>query len=264
MFNSHEQLHSKGHYRRLQHRECSPEGPAPADGVETSSFTPISTKGWSLFLGSCLLSCVFSAINLLSLTSAQVRIAIPGPLGTPTVYMGLETLRDHDRRLCRSRVTFPRMFSIFRGQDIHRREHIHAPDDKTVLNFGEEISAYVEFYVPDYGLENCTLSVKRGASSNVRAGERADESIEIWLLEREGSLSNKTFLDNLHFSYGFESFTPPFFCPSRSHLFFQWRCPTTGCNVHIPLEGVTALTAAVGSKEQTGFRLNQFEAMSCI
>ncbi|OCH83911.1 hypothetical protein OBBRIDRAFT_742499, partial [Obba rivulosa] len=198
--------------------------------------------GWTLFLSTCIISIVLSAENIILLSALQTRRVIPHSTKMPTVYMGLEALRSQNSSMCRSRSTFAKSFSVFHADDVSGKQRVHVPDDRTTLSFGGEVSAFVNFYIPNYGLENCNLTAKRVASL-ANPAVKPDANIEVWLLSNEAiSDGGIIFLDTLYFSYNLEFTTKPFFCSSCSHMFFQRRCPAEGCKVQIPLEGVTAMS----------------------
>ena len=65
-------------------------------------------------------------------------------------------------------------------------------------------------------------------------------------------------LDTLAFAPGREATSRAFHCPGRAHVFFEWRCeaPAPGCEVVLPLEGVTSLSESLrlpsGCRASTG------------
>ncbi|EMD38052.1 hypothetical protein CERSUDRAFT_93574 [Gelatoporia subvermispora B] len=201
-----------------------------------------SWNGWTLFLAACILSAALSAINLSILSAVQTIRVLPTPMKTPSVYIGLDSLRGKNNTLCRSRVTYPESVATFEKENVRGRTRLHAPGDKMILELGGTKSAYVDFRIPDYGLENCTLSLKRNDTSSPPALTQYAANVEIWLLQDEGKLKNKVLLDTLNFANETQSTTAPFFCPAQSHLFFQLRCPGEGCHVQIPLQNVTAMS----------------------
>ncbi|EMD38087.1 hypothetical protein CERSUDRAFT_93607 [Gelatoporia subvermispora B] len=223
-----------------------------------------SWNGWTWFLAACILSAALSAINLGALSAVQTIRSLPTPIKTPSVYMGLDTLRGKNNTLCRSRVTYPESVATFEKANIRGRTRLHAPGDKMILEFGDTTSAYINFRIPDYGLENCTLSLKCNDTSTYLDQTQFTASVEIWLLQNEGKLRDKVLLDTLTFANGAEPTTAPFFCAAQSHVFFHLRCPGEGCQVQIPLQNVTAMTAGVDSRLQTGLSLTQYEALTCI
>jgi len=120
-----------------------------------------------------------------------------------------------------------------------------------------QISAHVDYYVPDYGLNNCTITIKSVPDPYTIHNENS--SIEIWRLSESGSLAGKFLLGTLTLSEGtsMESTTGPFYCPSRSHMFFQWRCPQEDCRVNLQLEGVTTMSESVVIGLINGFVINE-------
>ncbi|KIM90103.1 hypothetical protein PILCRDRAFT_811817 [Piloderma croceum F 1598] len=221
-------------------------------------------SGLYFFLVSCTIALVISAFNsaFLSVTNSYQIFATSKPSRAPSVYMGLENLPPN-KSVCRSRMTFPKQFATFRGDNLNGMTPVHAPGDKVSLSFGGEISAHVDYYVPDYGLNNCTVTIK--SIADPYPVRNANSTVEIWRLSDSGSLSDKVLLGTLTLSQGtsMESTTKPFYCPSRSHMFFQWRCPQKDCSINLPLEGVTTMTASAESLTKTGIRLNQYELLSC-
>ena len=220
-------------------------------------------SGFYFFLVSCTIALIISACNsaFLSVTNSYQLFATSKPSRAPSVYMGLEKLPPNTN-VCRSRMTFPKQFATFREDNLNEMTPVHAPGDKVSLSFGGEvrsfflyviwhtlnveaslqISAHVGYYVPDYGLNNCTVTIKSIADPYpVRS---ANFSVEIWRLSDSSSLSDKILLGTLTLSQGIsmESTTEPFYCPSRSHMFFQWRCPQKDCSINLPLEGVTTMS----------------------
>ena len=147
----------------------------------------------------------------------------------------------------------------------------------------------IEAYVPDYGLENCTFIVH---SSNVTHPGQG-RSVNVYLLPtgKPGDSQGAKFLERLAFIPGKDSTSRPFHCPSRSHVHLELRCDEDDCVVEIPLQGVTSKSKShmqprIGSRMtdpghvpraaassipapflqtvETGFRLNQYEAVDCI
>ncbi|OCH88791.1 hypothetical protein OBBRIDRAFT_733742 [Obba rivulosa] len=225
---------------------------------------PIWSRGWTLFLVACIFSAALSAINLATLSTVRTIHALPTPIRTPSVYMGLDTLRGKNSSLCRSRVTYPESAATFDGDKIRTKTWVLMRNDNMTLRFGGGVSAYLDFRIPDYGLENCTLSLKRNDSSPSSHQGLNFAEVEIWLLSNEGKLTDKVLVDTLRFAKGTEDTTPPFFCPAQSHVFFQLRCLVEDCQIQIPLQNVTAMTARLDSRLQTSFSLTQYEALSCI
>lgn len=70
-------------------------------------------------------------------------------------------------------------------------------------------------------------------------------SIDVFMIPSENDLTHKIFLDTIELIPGRESTTRPFFCPSRSHIFFEWRCAAEDCKIEFPMEGVTSLSKAI-------------------
>ena len=223
-----------------------------------------SNFGRQFFLISCAIALIISAFNsaFLATSNSYQSFAKSKPRHTPSVYMGLENLQP-DTSVCRSRMTFPKHFATFRGDDVLDMTQVHAPGDKVMLSFGGEVcrlyilyqqnrrltylqvSAHIDYYVPDYGLENCTITIKSIADPYTL--NHANSSIEIWRLSGSSSLSGKVLLGTLTHSASttMESTTDPFYCPSRSHMYFQWRCPQEDCRVNFPLEGVTTMSKQI-------------------
>ncbi|KAI9060771.1 hypothetical protein FKP32DRAFT_1595092 [Trametes sanguinea] len=144
---------------------------------------PLSeSSAWKLFLTTCTAVLALSALNLLSLSSAaslsslssaaaqnraaQARLRA-GELKRPSVYLGLDRV-PVEPGYCRSRGTFPRRFWTYDADAGARAvlERVHAPDDKTTLRFGGPVRVVVDAYIPDHGLENCTLSLRRIPASS--------------------------------------------------------------------------------------------------
>ncbi len=100
----------------------------------------------------------------------------------------------------------------------------------------------MDFYVPDYNLENCTLTFQSVLSVRVAVETPETFEMEVWLSRGSASLLEKIFLDRLRYSPGTESTTVPFYCPSRSHIFLQIKCPAERCKIDFPLEGVTSMS----------------------
>jgi hypothetical protein len=219
-------------------------------------------SGFYFFIVSCTIALIISAFNsaFLSVTNSYQLFATSKPTRAPSVYMGLENLPP-DTSVCRSRMTFPKQFATFRDDNLNEMTPVHAPGDKVTLSFGREvrpffsmsydtlkcrgflqISAHVGYYVPDYGLNNCTVTIK--SIPDPYPVRSANSSVEIWMLSDSSSLSNKVLLGTLTLSQGtaMESTTKPFYCPSRSNMFFQWRCPQKDCSINLPLEGVTTMS----------------------
>ncbi len=109
--------------------------------------------------------------------------------------------------------------------------------------------------MPDYGLENCTLNLQRVATSQTHGETDAPTAnvhedlsfnIDVYLLPGVTAADRKSavFLDALSFAPGTHAVTRPFHCPSRSQIFFEWRCTSEDCEnrIVIPLEGVTSLS----------------------
>ncbi|KAJ7506560.1 hypothetical protein B0H11DRAFT_235225 [Mycena galericulata] len=213
-------------------------------------------EGWNFFVGACLVSLLLSTINITLLSVSTSFHALPKPQITPSVYIGLENLpRNLDR--CRSRMTFPTGIYTFRDDKIHATTLIHAPDDRATLEFGGRTSALLDFYVSDYGLENCTFTAKFLDHSVQR-------HLEIYKLEKPDDLQDRRTLGTLTLGPNQEeSTTDIFHCPSRTHIYLQLRCSSRDCRVQFPLEGVTSMTASAESLGKTGFRIVQYEALGC-
>ncbi|TFK91582.1 hypothetical protein K466DRAFT_582712 [Polyporus arcularius HHB13444] len=239
------------------------------------------TTAWNAFVWSCIGVLVLSSINLAFLsTSTTLRLAqdtlsparSPNTLKRPSVYLGLENV-VFEPSYCRSRGTFPKTFYTYDARDGPRAElqHLHAPDDKMSLTFGGPIHAVVDTYIPDYGLENCTLQLRRMSPSHPttdRPHTTRAFNIDIYLLPslNPADRARRVHIDMLSFAIGKESASKPFFCPSRSHVFFEWVCASDECEsqISIPLEGVTSLTASAESLTKTGFTVTQYESLKCI
>ncbi|KAF8514424.1 hypothetical protein BU17DRAFT_52585 [Hysterangium stoloniferum] len=221
-------------------------------------------NGWSFLLVSCAISLFISAVNMIFLSAPNAYSPAHAgiPTKAPSVYLGLETV-EIEKPLCRSRTSFPKTLSVFQGNDVKGRTQIHAPGDKARFDFGGEVSAYIEFYVPDYGLENCTLTGKFHDEPTASRPNKVSE-IDIWVLPDKEDLSSKVFLDTLRFSRRNESTSRVFYCPSRTRMYFQWHCPNKDCSIQFPLEGVTSMTASAASLSNSGFRLSQYEGVECV
>ncbi|OSC99594.1 hypothetical protein PYCCODRAFT_1438165 [Trametes coccinea BRFM310] len=255
----------------------------PASRRAPPRWPPSESSAWKLFLATCTAVLALSALNLLSLSSsaalstaaqnraAQARLRA-GELKRPSVYLGLDRV-PVDPGYCRSRGTFPKRFWTY-DADMGARavlERVHAPDDKTVLRFGGPVRVVVDTYIPDHGLENCTLSLRRiPTSPSSPSDDSPTQDIDVYLLPSASIHPESphgggaTYLDTLLYAPGRESTSRPFFCPSRGHVFFEWRCAARDCKVEFDLEGVTSLTASAASLSKTGFRITQYEGMQCI
>lgn len=114
-----------------------------------------------------------------------------------------------------------------------------------------QVHAVVEAYIPDYGLENCTLSLQH-TSPNIglpedgqKGNKDEDMAIDIYLIPSADEVDrpNGVHLDTLSFAPGRKSTTRPFHCPSQSTMYFEWRCTLpANCTIRLPLEGVTSLS----------------------
>ncbi|RPD61392.1 hypothetical protein L227DRAFT_574462 [Lentinus tigrinus ALCF2SS1-6] len=208
-----------------------------------------STAGWlsvqtarKFFISSCILSLAISATNLsyLSGSTALYMLGKQGPhmratkLKRPSVYVGLENVpRDPSR--CRSRVGYPGMVYTYDARDPGAvLTRVHGPNDNVTLTFGGPIRAVMDMYIADYGLEDCTLSL-RGPKEQV-----ATVKIDTYLVLSPGAGSNDAeFLDTLVFTSGEESYSRPFHCDSGRQVWTEWRCEEEGCVVRMPLQAVT-------------------------
>ncbi|KAI0648779.1 hypothetical protein C8Q79DRAFT_998772 [Trametes meyenii] len=230
---------------------------------------------WKFFVCSCVVAIVLSAVNLSSLSASATRrelqrVSTAQPhlesdLKRPSVYLGLEKVAVNPS-YCRSRGTFPKTFYTYDERDgpgagVHR---VHAPDDKMLLKFGGPIRAVVDTYVPDFGLENCTLSLRRVVDHEDSSLPDLAMKVDVYMLPALLVSGGGTYFDTLVYASGRESTTRPFHCPSRSHVFFEWRCEEKDCDIQIYLEGVTSMTASAASLGQSGFRITQYEALHCI
>ncbi|KAJ8488215.1 hypothetical protein ONZ51_g3683 [Trametes cubensis] len=231
---------------------------------------------WRVLVFSCVAALILSTINLLSLSARATILMAQGystymqprlsQLRQPSVYLGLENVPVNPLS-CRSRGTFPRRFYTYDANSLQPRlERVHGPDDKTTIAFGGSVRAVVDFYVPDYGLENCTLSLQRVSNGGFGMPDNTTGNIDVYIVHdaEVGIDPTATYLDTLSYISEQESTSRPFYCPSRSHVVFEWRCLTKDCVVYMPLEGVTSRTASGTSLSQTGFRVTQYEAMHCI
>ncbi|KAI0324259.1 hypothetical protein GY45DRAFT_433193 [Cubamyces sp. BRFM 1775] len=238
---------------------------------------------WKLFCASCVVALALSTANLISLsTSATSSLRSPvvqpvpplAALKKPSVYLGLDSV-PVDPTYCRSRGTFPKKFYTYDADAIgDGLKHVHAPDDKMTLHFGGSVRAVVDIYIPDHGLENCTVSVRRMADDAAGIPIRATADIDVYLVSsvespvapgnREHRDGGASYLDTLLFAAGHESSSRAFYCPSREHIYMEWRCPAKDCEIIVALEGVTSLTASAASLSKTGFQITQYEALSCV
>lgn len=147
-----------------------------------------------------------------------------------------------------------------------------------------QVRAVADVYIPDHGLENCTLNLRHMHGGDADASLSA-VGVEVYLrtsvdlVDGEGPT---TYLDTLLFAPGKESISRPFYCPSRSHVYLEWRCPARDCQVSLPLEGVTSMSmllsdclvlslidhgtsaSSPASLAKSGFRVTQYEALHCI
>ena len=107
----------------------------------------------------------------------------------------------------------------------------------------------VDFYIPDYGLENCTLSLRRAPNGGFGMPDNTTGSIDVYMVHdaEVGIDPAATYLDTLSYISEQESTSRAFHCPSRSHVVFEWRCLTKDCVVYMPLEGVTSRSELIGT-----------------
>ncbi|KAM5537652.1 hypothetical protein V8D89_008730 [Ganoderma adspersum] len=246
----------------------------------TSKISPgwlSESTAWKGLILTLILSLAISAVNLTFLSARNALLppssgsdsaATSQQLEYPNPYIGLErAARDPSR--CLSRRTFLDTFFMYDAREGPRATltHVHAPEDEVTLVFGGQIRAVIEAYVPDYGLENCTLIVHSSNATHPGQGR----SVDVYLLPtgKPGDGPRANFLNRLAFIPGKDSTSRPFHCPSRSHVHFELRCDEDDCMVQIPLQGVTSKTAssipASSLKTmETGFRLNQHEAVDYI
>lgn len=217
-------------------------------------------RAWAFFLGAVALSLVLSALNLSAISAEKTYNAVTYyATKTPSVYMGLERVKLKTP-MCRGRGSFPKRFYTVQGDDWQHRTHVHAPADKIRFQFGGHTSGMLDFYFPDVGLENCTLTTQGFRDSGSR--------FELYKLDNmRGDITGRELISTLDFSKHpgtFELTTKPFYCPSRTHMLFLWTCPDPGCKVDFPLAGVTHMTAGDKSRNATGLRLTQWEHLHCI
>ncbi|KAI0709720.1 hypothetical protein C8Q76DRAFT_777541 [Earliella scabrosa] len=262
---------------------------APQTYPKGSSGRVSETFAWRFFLYSCAAAIALSAVNLSLLStrgslsdayhSRKSSSSSADEPKRPSVYLGLENV-VFTPSYCRSRGTFPKTFYTYdaRHGPHAALQHVHAPDDRMTLTFGGPIRAVVDTYIPDHGLENCTLNLRRVRASDPLPhndstdGAQAHQSrafdIDVYLLPGldAPSRTRASHLSTLSFAEGTESVSRPFHCPSRSHVFLEWRCAADDCEnaIVVPLEGVTSLTASAESLGKTGFRVTQYEAVECI
>ncbi|EIW52134.1 uncharacterized protein TRAVEDRAFT_75256 [Trametes versicolor FP-101664 SS1] len=240
-------------------------GDKPRPGRSSESFF------WRLFIASCIVALALSALNLTALSAwTTISTLLPSTRPTaselkrPSPYLGLEKLAVEPSS-CRSRATFPKSFYTYdtRAGSNAELTRVHAPGDQATLIFGGPVRAVADVYVADYGLENCTLNLRRNKDAALPQGA---VDVEVYLrpaADRAGGVLS-TFLDVLTFAPGKESISRPFHCASGSHVFLEWRCPASNCRVSLPLEGVTSMTSTTTSPSKTGFRVTQYEALHCI
>jgi len=225
-------------------------------------------RGWGFFITACVIATILSAFNLSFLSVRQtlenMTVVDARARKTPTVYMGLENVKL-DRQRCRGRTSFPKQFWTFDAGDVSTLKRVHAHEDKTSFAFGGDVSAQMEWYTPDFGLENCTLSANFNSDSfpSVTAGS-ANYQIDVFALKKQGDLVDRVFLDTLTFAPGAETRTQPFYCPSQSYMYFEWDCKHRDCWIQFPLQGVTDMTSSGESLAKTGFRMIMHEALECI
>jgi hypothetical protein len=110
------------------------------DVLSPSSPLHSSHFGRRFFLISCAIALVISAVNsaFLAASNSYQSFAKSKPRHAPSVYMGLENLQP-DTSVCRSRMTFPKHFATFKGDDVLDMTQVHAPGDKVMLSFGGEV-----------------------------------------------------------------------------------------------------------------------------
>ncbi|KAL1941008.1 hypothetical protein VTO73DRAFT_7644 [Trametes versicolor] len=233
---------------------------------------------WKLLIASCVVSLVLSAANFSALsTYTTIRALNQSPpttrtaaseLKRPSVYLGLEDV-IFEPSYCRNRGTFPKTFYTYdaRAAQNAELERVHAPDDKTTLVFGGSVRAVAAVYVPDHGLENCTVNIRRVREQTQSELPSNEVEVEVFMrpgLDITAEDQPPIYLDTLAFALGKETSSRPFYCPSRSYIFLEWRCAAQDCRITMPLEGVTSLTASTDSLLQSGFRITQYEALHCI
>ncbi|PIL23330.1 hypothetical protein GSI_14641 [Ganoderma sinense ZZ0214-1] len=253
---------------------------APEDNGWPSELTSLTTRtnppwlseatAWKALTLSLVLSLVISTVNLTFLSgwatvfSHDGDSTTPRPLEYPSVYIGLESVA-HDPSQCLNRGTFPDSFYTYDARKGARAklDRVYAPDDEITLTFGGPIRTVMETRVLDYGLQNCTFVIH---SNTARLGQGQGVDVYLFPTEKpgEGPTRDAEFLDRVYFVPGKDSESRPFFCPSRSRIRFELRCPDDDCIVHVPLQGVTTRTSTSGSVVKTGFRMNQYEAVDCI
>lgn len=107
---------------------------------------------WTLFIASCVVSLVLSAVNLSTLSAWSTATAL-SPSFTqltrlepkrPNPYLGLENV-VFETGYCRSRETFPEAFYTYDTRDgSHARAtRVHAPDDAATLTFGGPVRDFL-------------------------------------------------------------------------------------------------------------------------
>lgn len=215
----------------------------------------------SFFFIACTLSLIASTINVTFLSMKGTYNSLKMPTKKPTVYLGLDRVK-YNHTLCRNRVTFPAAYSVAPSSDLKSSKKMEAPGDIITLSFGEDVSAIADFYIPDYGLENCTLSTQ--VSRNYTMPTPGPWAVELWRLDSPDPGSSKRFIDTLHFAPKLQSTSVPFWCPSRQHTLVELRCPQEGCKIEFLLQGVTDLTPLPRTRSQTGFKVRHWEDLSCI
>ncbi|KZV96418.1 hypothetical protein EXIGLDRAFT_747661 [Exidia glandulosa HHB12029] len=246
-----------------------------------------------------LYACAFSIFcSWMNLSTLQYRDAFssyatePSPSRRGNVYLGLENVK-WERDLCRKRpYTYPTGYSVFHGDNVKNREVIHGHMDEVLLAFGGEVSALIAFYIPDFGLENCTISFRSvlpfhppGPASTLHDHDERDmamirpgffdsttsllvepsSTLDIYVLATDASVIGRRLVGRLPLGdLGIDDrvSTQSFWCPNSEQLYIQAQC-LGACEVRFGLQAMTTATSIYDFVNKTGFVITQHEHVHC-
>ncbi|KZV96413.1 hypothetical protein EXIGLDRAFT_733334 [Exidia glandulosa HHB12029] len=267
----------------------------PSGDARIGTRTPQLPRTPAQYLATCCTTALLIYSITISIISTRTAFlsyaAVRAPKQWPDVYAGLAAVTWSTPR-CLTRSIYPTTYALAHGDSPSHLERIYAPRDEVMFEFGGPNVARMTFYVGDFGLENCTLSLRIALPSS----QNAQPKIPVEELQhhdgvdhephgivRQGYLDSTTSLHipatgaRLYVS-GEDGSTisqlaitrdddrvisAPFWCPSSRYMRLSVGCPGD-CRISFGLQGVTSMTSSRLSENKTGFLVTQYEDLTCM
>ncbi|ESK90419.1 hypothetical protein Moror_13667 [Moniliophthora roreri MCA 2997] len=199
-----------------------------------------------------------SLLNVLLLSYDTIRAFTTTPthdlskLEHRSTYIGFERLYNATNRAPEHQPIYnwPRHLSVVssndpelskpQGRRYYYTDNGYIPTEVYRVTVDIETSTVAQFQVMDWGMENCQLVINPSAVNDTKHFSLIDSQrvVDIWVLEApsDSYLKNPTwsrkpkrakFLTSMEVSYGLESRSPVFSCPSGSMQAFEIVCPSS-------------------------------------